>query len=340
MDESTSTEKMHVPIPVPYALLMFGATRRLSGVSFKEFSTNAQAAALSYISAYEKFGGNMLAWIDLSVEAADFGQKMVYPDNSTAHPDYSDPLIKEVADYRKLKKIDFKNAKRMQSVLEMFRILKGSDRFKGGTASGLCFGPLGVLSMMRSTELLFRDCLLHPNDVMTALETITQVLIEYVDAMCDAGTFGVCLDTLFASWNGVSRELWEKLEGPFVKELANTIRAKNQPVFIHNCGNGPYFDSQIRFMEPMIISFAYLPDDCKDRKELKKRYGDQVILMGCLETPLLSYGTPEIVMTECKKLIDDLAPNGNFILAPGCEFPPNAPFNNAEAIIEAAKTCN
>ena len=129
-----------------------------------------------------------------------------------------------------------------------------------------------------------------------------------------------------------------EIEAPFVRDMANAISRKGKYVSIHNCGDGPYFDLQIKYMEPMAISFAKLPDDCHDRKELKKRYGDQTILVGNIQTPLLSYGTPEDVMAECRMIIDDLAPDGNFILAPGCEFPPNAPFENAMAIIEAAKT--
>ena len=40
---------------------------------------------------------------------------------------------------------------------------------------------------------------------------------------------------------------------------------------VHNCGNGVYFDIQIEAMNPVAISFAYLPDDCKDDAELKAK---------------------------------------------------------------------
>ena len=153
-----------------------------------------------------------------------------------------------------------------------------------------------------------------------------------------AGAATVALDTLFASWNGLSREQWEEFEGPYAKEMAEAVRRRGLPVFIHNCGDGPYFDSQIRSMEPAAISFAALPDDCKDRKELKRRYGDQIILMGYIDTTLLSHGTPYQVMQECRRQIEDLADSAmGYILAPGCEFPPNAPFENALAIMRAAE---
>ena len=191
--------------------------------------------------------------------------------------------------------------------------------------------------MMRGANRLLRDCVLYKSEVITGMEIVTEVLMEYVEALCDAGLISVALDTLLASWSGLSRSLWEEIEGPFVKEIADAIRKKGGIVFIHNCGDGPFFDSQIKFMAPAAISFAELPDDCKERKELKNKYGDQVILVGNINTSLLSRGTPEEIKAECRQIIEDLAPEGNFVLAPGCEFPPNAPFKNAEAIIEAAR---
>jgi uroporphyrinogen decarboxylase len=338
-----SDEMTHKPADapsIPYGLVLCGAARRLAGVSYREFSTNPKATAESYLCAYEKYGGSILAWTDLSIEAADFGQKIICPEESTPFPDYADPLIKDVGDYTKLKRVDFKHAHRMQGVLETIRLVLNDDRFAGGTIASLCLGPLAVLNMMRGAQRLLKDCLLHPKAVMAGMETVTETLIEYVEALCDAGLPAVALDTLLASWSGLSRELWEKIEAPFVRQIADAILQKQRAVFIHNCGDGPYFDLQIRYMDPMAISFARLPDDCASLKELKNKYGSQVILVGNIPTPVLSWGTPADVKAECKKIIEDLSPGGNFILAPGCEFPPNGPFENAEAIIEAAREYN
>lgn len=338
-DASVATQPQR-RAPIPSRPLVFSACRRLVGASCRDWALKPEVTVKGLLASIDFLGIRpedrpLSPWVDLSVEAADFGQKMIYPEESTPHPDYADPLIKEVGDYRKLRRVDLKKANRMQNMLEMIRSLIEKGAVGVG---GFCLGPLGVLSMMRGAGHLFRDCVLHPADVKAALETITETLIEYVEAQCDDGATSVALDTLFASWNGLSRDQWEEFEGPFAKQMADAVRRKGRPVFIHNCGDGPYFDSQIRFMEPLAISFATLPDDCKDRKELKRRYGDQVILMGYIDTTLLSHGTPYQVMEECRRQIEDLAYGGRgYILAPGCEFPPNAPFENALAIIRAAE---
>jgi uroporphyrinogen decarboxylase len=119
--------------------------------------------------------------------------------------------------------------------------------------------------------------------------------------------------------------------------LADAARRRGCAVAIHNCGDAPYFDAQIRAMQPGIISFAELPDDCASPRELKRRYGRSVMLMGYVSTALLARGTPFEVMEACRRQIDDLAAGGGFLLAPGCEFPPDAPLDNALALVAAAR---
>lgn len=325
------------PDRIPCNPMISAASRRLVGVTYRDFVQKPEVAAKSLLTAFELIGGEgILPVTDLSIEAADFGQKIIYPEDSTPHPDYSDPLIKELSDYRKLRRIEFKRARRMQAVLETIDILLKKKELKG-LVGGFCFGPLGVLSMLCGAENLFRDCIRYPLEIMSAVETISEVLIEFVEAQCDCGVSSVCIDTLFASSGSISKKLWEKLEAPFVNEMAKAIRRKQRAVVIHNCGSGPYFDSMIQFIEPVIISFAHLPDDCSNRKELKEKYGNQIVLMGHVDTSLLSLGTASEVMQECRMQIEDLAPGGGFILAAGCEFPPNGPFENAMAIVKSAE---
>ncbi len=147
----------------------------------------------------------------------------------------------------------------------------------------------------------------------------------------------VVIDTLFASWNGLSKELWEEIEGPFSREISQLIKKNGLVVGIHNCGHGIYFDSQIKFMEPDVISFAHLLDDCATPQEMKKRYGDQTTLVGYIPTPLLIDGTPKQIMEASREQIEVLAEGGGYILAPGCEYPPNIPLQSGFALVEAAK---
>jgi uroporphyrinogen decarboxylase len=325
------------PDRVPVTPLLNSAARQITGVSFPEYSLDTDKTAEVFLSGFEFVGGDLvILLLDLSVEAADFGQKIIYPENSTARPDYSNPCVKDVADYHRIPRIRLSETRRMKEFVRLCRIMVERIGFRA-LVTGFVFGPLGVLSMMRGAEPLFKDCVNYPKDVIKACETITETLIEFVQAQCDTGVSAVAIDTLYASWNGLPRDLWEAIEGPFAREISRVIKGNGLPVGVHNCGHGLYFDSQIKFMEPDVISFAHLPDDCKSAKDLKERYGDQVTLLGYVPTPLLVHGSPKEVMDECRRQIEVLGRDGGFILSPGCEYPPNIPLTNAFAVVKAAQ---
>ncbi|NMB97902.1 MAG: uroporphyrinogen decarboxylase, partial [Clostridiaceae bacterium] len=177
-----------------------------------------------------------------------------------------------------------------------------------------------------------------PDAVLAATREINETLKEYVAALCDTGVDAVMLDTLFASGSIMSKEMWTKMEGVFVEELADVIRQKDCPVMVHNCGKNVYFDVQIETMKPIAISFLYPPDDCKDFAECKEKYGNTVTLIGCVPPPNAVIGTDEEWDEQCRSQIDAMAKGGGFILATGCEYPANASFDRAQRMIDIAKT--
>jgi len=337
LERVVTTFRHKEPDRVPVTPIICAAGRQIKGISFPDFARDAEKSADAYVAGHEFVGGDFVVLLlDLSVEAADFGQKIIYPEDSTPRPDYNDPVIKDVEDYGKIKPIDYAKAERMQEFVKLCRIMVNRIGLRA-VLGGFVFGPLGVLSMMGGAERVFRDCVLHPKKVIKACEAITQTLIEFTQAQCETGLPSLCIDTLYASANGLPKKLWEEIEGPFVREISQTVKRNGLAVAIHNCGHDLYFDAQIRSMEPDAISFAHLPDDCKTPRELKERYGDQVTLVGYIPTPLLVEGTPQEVMDACRKQIDVLAKDGGYILAPGCEYPPNIPLTNAFSILKAAE---
>lgn len=322
---------------VPVATVTCAAGRQISGISFPDYSLDPDQAARAFVEGFEFAGGDaVILLLDLSVEAADLGQKVIYPLNSTAHPDYDRPFLTGPDDYAKIKPVDVKSAPRMGNYLRLCENV--ADRVGlSGIIVGFIYGPLGVLSMMRGADNLFKDCALYPDKVKLGCEKVTEVLVDFAEAQCRTGVGAIAIDTLFASRNGLPKKLWEEIEGPFARQISQKIKDMGIVSGVHNCGHDIYFDAQIRSMEPTFISFAHLPDDCATPKEMKRKYGDAITLVGYLPTPLLIHGTPQQVMDECRRQMDDLAAGGGFILAPGCEYPPNIPLTNAIAISRAAE---
>ncbi|MEW5733621.1 MAG: uroporphyrinogen decarboxylase family protein, partial [Thermodesulfobacteriota bacterium] len=325
------------PDRVPVATVVCSAGRHFSGITFPEYSRDPDKAAQAFLEGFEFVGGDVvILLLDLSIEASDLGQKLIYPENSTARPDYERPFLTSEDDYEKIRPVDVMRAPRMSNYIRLCeKVVNGVGL--SGIVSGFIYGPLGVLAMMRGADLLFKDCALHPAKVKKGCEKVLEVLLSFAEAQCKAGVGAIAIDTLFASRNALPKKMWEEIEGPFAREIARVIRKNEVIVGIHNCGHDIFFDAQIRSMDPSFISFAHLPDDCKDRKELKKKYGSAITLVGYVPTPLLIHGTPRQVMEEARRQMDDLARGGGYILAPGCEYPPNIPLTNAMALCAAAE---
>jgi len=343
MDTMTSMERVLATLQgketdrVPVCTLTVGVTRNVSGCSFPDFSRNSEMAAEAMVMTNQLVGDDViLCFTDLSVEAADFGQEIIYPEKTTAHPNYDNLLIKSKDDYRKLENFRAGDGNRMKIYLDLCEKLVqriGTEK----PILGFVYGPLGVLGMLRGMENLYLDILEYPDEVKAGLEVVTEVLVDFVREQFKRGVAGVCIDTLPASRSGVEPSTWEQFEGIYAKRIKDEIIAQGVLNAHHGCGFSPYFKEVNKWLEPSVLSFAEVPEGCRDLHEAKELYGKNAILMGCVPTELLFSGTPDAVIRESKHQIDILGPGGGFILAPSCEFPPNGNLLNARAMVIAAR---
>lgn len=344
MTELTSMERTLLTLQgketdrVPVCTLTVGVARKMTGAGFPAFSKDSSVAAEGMIYANQLVGDDIiLCFTDLSVEAADFGQEIIYPENTTAHPNYDNQLIREPGDYERLEWFNAASGKRMSTYLDVCsKIVKSAGH--DHPVLGFVYGPLGVLGMMRGMESLYMDILEYPEKVKTGLEIVTEVLIDFVKEQFERGVAGICVDTLPASRSGVAPDTWEVFEGQYAKIISDVIRDSGILLAHHGCGYSPYFKEVKEYVNPAVYSFADLAEGVKDYAELKEKYGKESTLMGYIPTELLYSGSPKAVITECFRQIKELGKDGRFILAPACEYPPNASIENARAMVVAAET--
>ena len=340
IDRMLATINHKQPDRTPVYPIVSGVTRFLNNSSYYYWATDALVCADALIKAQELLDLDCIITLtDLSVEASDFGQKIVYPENEAAYPDSSDHLLKSLDDYDLVQEIDPTSGKRMSEHIKLCDILV---QRKGNNVPiiAFVFGPLGILSMLRGQSDLYLDLYDDPASVHQALEKITNTLIRYCDLLLETGIHAIMLDTLFASQSIMSKEMWFEFEGPYVKRIAEFIHSKGSMVMIHNCGNGIYFDAQIEMMHPEVISFLHIPADCESLEDIKDKYGSKTTLAGVISPAWLVSAKTADVEKECKRLIDIFGKDGGFILATGCEYPANLSLDHAKTICQVAKTYN
>jgi len=323
---------------VPVYPILSGVTRHLVNADYKTWSTDVSVCTEAFVKAATDFEIDCLVTlVDLSIECDAWGQELIYPANEAAHPNYNNCVVKDIADYAKIKKVDYRTSERMMFHINLCKNLV--ERVGGEKpVVAFVFGPLGVLSMLRNQQDMYMDIYDDPDAVKAAAAAINETLKDYVHAIIDTGVPAVMLDTLFASGSVMSKPMWMEMEGVLVKELADICHERGVAVMIHNCGQKIYFDAQIESMNPAAISFMYPPDDCVDFAECKAKYGDKITLIGCVPPVMAVMATDEEWDAACKEHIDSMAKGGGYMLATGCEYPANAPFDRAMRMIEIAKT--
>jgi len=323
---------------VPVYPVLGGCTRRYVDANYPDWSLNADLCAEAFLKCREDLGLDcIVTLIDLSLESTAWGAELIYPETEAAHPNYKNCVIKDVDDYENIKKVDYRTCERMMMHIDVCKkiVEKANGEFP---VVAFVFGPLGTLSMLRSQEEMYMDCIEEPELVKDAAREITETLKEYSKALMETGIQGIMYDTLFSSGSIMRKEMWDDLEGDLVQELAELVHDMGGLVMIHNCGENIYFDAQIERMHPEAISFLYPPQDCKDFIETKEKYGDKTTLIGAVQPTTVVFGSDEEWEKECKDQIDWMAKDGGFVLATGCEYPANADLGRARKMVEIAKT--
>ncbi len=168
---------------IPVYPLLNGISRKLVNASYKDWTLNADITAEAYCKVTEQFGLDAIVTLtDLSVEAGDFGQELIFPDNEAAHPNFYNQMIKGLDDYAKVEPLNVKNASRMMEHVKLCdKLVKAKG--KEYPIVAFIFGPLGILSMLRGQANIFMDILDDPDAIKKAIAAITQTLKDYVDAL-------------------------------------------------------------------------------------------------------------------------------------------------------------
>jgi len=136
-------------------------------------------------------------------------------------------------------------------------------------------------------------------------------------------------------------KIFRELGLPIVKKMTELGKKYGIPTHIHSCGPEKELvkicaeETDLTIIDPLETPPM---GDC-DLKEIKKLYGDRLVLKGNLHTTnVMLRGSVSDVIEACKKAIDDAAEGGRFILSTGDQCGRDTPDENIFAMIETAKT--
>jgi uroporphyrinogen decarboxylase len=136
-------------------------------------------------------------------------------------------------------------------------------------------------------------------------------------------------------------KIFRQLAFPAVKRAIELASAAGIPTHVHSCGPEKALvkifaeETALTVIDPLEIAPM---GDC-DLAELKRLYGDKIILKGNLHTTnVMLQGSVEQVIAASQQAIDDAAAGGGFILSTGDQCGRDTPDENIQAMVATART--
>jgi uroporphyrinogen decarboxylase len=152
-------------------------------------------------------------------------------------------------------------------------------------------------------------------------------------------------DFLFCGSSGSlifqSPAIFRELALPVLKRATEMAYDLGIPTHVHSCGperelvKMAALETKLTVIDPLEVPPM---GDC-NLADLKRLYGDKIILKGNLHTTgVMLKGTVDEVVAASKQAIDDAAGGGGFILSTGDQCGRDTPDDNIRAMVEVART--
>jgi len=317
---------------VPVFPLAHYFTASVTGISVKDFATDADRMASALLAGYERFGWDGIQpGSDVAVEAEALGSELNYPED--APPYVVRPALEDPARLAQLKPPNPLRDGRMPIIVGATRICAreaGKDAFIGP----FMMGPLNCASQIRGVENLMTDILDRPEFVDALFDFCTAFLIDFGKALIDAGADAVFLGEALCSPRMISPRFYAGTVVPRQQRLICALK-EYAPVRIalHVCGN------VTKIMPAMIETGADILDLdwAVDMGAAKRMCARRVAIRGNIDpATVLLQGTPELVYAKSREVIEAAGAGGGLILGSGCDVALGTPHTNMHAMVTAA----
>ncbi|MDK2881120.1 MAG: hypothetical protein PWQ99_895 [Clostridia bacterium] len=195
--------------------------------------------------------------------------------------------------------------------------------------------PYEIFCGGRSMQSFLKDLYRIPDKVQAAMDVAIADIIGNVRKMLRATKpIGVWVGGWRSASEFLSPRLWRRFVFPYIKQLVEAVVEEGVVAILHFDSN---WTRDLEYLRELPKGKCVLAlDGATDIFKAKEVLGDHMCIMGDVPPALLSLGTPEEVHNYCRKLIENIGPSG-FILAQGCDIPPNAKPENVKAMIESVK---
>jgi len=327
--------KLKVPDRVPVGLYNFLMTARESDVPLREFFQNGELMGEGQRRAWKQFGHDVLMLENGTAALAQAcGCGVEYPDNSA--PVVQSPAIERLEQVKELKIPDPYQTHPLPELLKATRIVSqevGNKAFVIGQADQ---GPFSLAALIRGTNRFLTDIALGEQTklIEQLLDYCREVVARYATAQIEQGAHATCIGESLSGPDVVSPRHYEKFAYWNVRRLVQDLKKRRILLAYHICGNATPIITKMVETGAAILEVDYKVDLAK----VKTAATGKTCLLGPMDpSGVMALGNKEEVSHRCREALRFLAPQGGFILAPGCALPPETPAENIYTMIEEAR---
>lgn len=322
---------------VPFIPSSTGFSGRVFGIDRGELYRNPEkafAAGLNLMKRYPWMNVRpTYGWADRG--AWEFGGNVVWPDGNRYPAPCSVPAVRKPEEVDSLPDPDPAIAG-MNPLVARFNAVSRAHGFPaslpGGTPTTLSAGIVGRAKFL---GWLIK----YPEAVHRLQRKATDFIIRTAELTIKK--YGAQNCSLFCavpmeSNQLISAPMFESFAKPYIQEILDYYASQGlKNVVVHLCGDHTANLVHWRDM-PLpprtIFSIGHEMDLTRTGEFIGKHH----ILAGNINNGILHKGTPEEVMEETRRCLEEGKRHpGGYILMPACEFPPDTPFENVEALAEA-----
>lgn len=196
--------------------------------------------------------------------------------------------------------------------------------------------PFDQFSMSRSMEPFSLDLIDRPEKVKAAAKKLSRSFAQMHINLCRvSGVKRMLLFVHRSSNDFISPKMFEEISLPPLQEICELMVDAGVTPILHCDGNWDKNLKLLRKLPPKkcIIQF----DGPTNIFRAKQEIGDVHCLFGDVNAYDFVMSGPNMIDEYCHRLIEEVGKGGGFILAAGCEIPPNAKPENVRAMIQAPK---
>lgn len=261
------------------------------------------------------------AIMDLTVEAEAFGAKVLFKDNEV--PTIVGRLLSSPDAVEQLQVPDL-TAGRVPEYLKANRLV--AERVTDKPVLGGCIGPFSLAGRLYDMSEMMMALYTDPDVMHQLLEKCTAFILSYVQAMKQTGINGVILAEPAAGL--VSNDDCSAFSSVYVRRIIEAVQDDDFMVVLHNCGNTGHCTAAMVETGAAALHFGNQADMVQALDDCPS----DILVMGNIDpVSVMKMGTPDLVESTTRALLQRTAAYPNFVLSTGCDVPPDTPQANIQA---------